>query len=88
MGRGGAGSDQITTGSGADTIYWTVDQLDSSSDTVTDFVIGEDKIAFESAITVSTADNVITFTAIIDGVSRSSTVSLTGLESLDTNTIF
>jgi len=81
--RGGAGSDQITTGSGADKIYWTVDQLDSSADTVTDFVVGEDQIAVESAISTSVAGNLLTFTATIDGIQRSSTVTLTGLEDFD-----
>ncbi len=85
--RGGAGSDQITTGSGADTIYWTVDQLDSSADTVTDFVVGEDQIAIESAISVSVDGNLLTFTATIDDIQRSSTVSLTGLDSFDPNSI-
>ena len=85
--RGGAGSDQITTGSGADKIYWTVDQLDSSADTVTDFVVGEDQIAVESAISTSVAGNLLTFTATIDGIQRSSTVTLTGLDSFDIDSI-
>ncbi len=85
--RGGAGSDQITTGSGAVKIYWTVDQLDSSADTVTDFVVGEDQIAVESAISTSVTNNVITFSATIDGVERTSTVSLTSVDSFNIESI-
>ncbi len=85
--RGGAGSDQITTGSGADMVYWTVDQLDSSADTIIDFVVGEDQIAVESAISISVDGNLLTFTATIDGIKRSSTVSLTGVDSFNIDSI-
>ena len=37
MVRAGAGSDEITLGSGNDTLYYTFDQLQNDIDTVTDF---------------------------------------------------
>ena len=67
--RGGAGSDLIQGASGNDTIYYTADQLDGSTDTVTDFTTGVDKIAVASTSVASTANisglgtNTITFTA-------------------------
>ena len=67
--RGGAGSDLIQGASGSDTIYYTADQLDGSTDTVTDFTTGVDTIAVASTSVASTANisglgtNTITFTA-------------------------
>jgi hypothetical protein len=68
--RGGAGSDIISFGKdGNDTLYYTSDQLDGSTDTVTDFVSGQDKIAVDKTAVASTANisglgtSTITFTA-------------------------
>ena len=68
--RGGAGSDVISFGKdGNDTLYYTSDQLDGSTDTVTDFVSGQDKIAVDRTAVASTANisglgtSTITFTA-------------------------
>jgi len=55
--RGGAGSDVISFGKdGSDTLYYTSDQLDGSTDTVTDFVSGQDKIAVDRTAVASTAN--------------------------------
>ena len=67
--RGGAGSDRIYFGVGSDTLYYTADQLDGSTDTVTDFATGTDKIGVDRTSLASTANisglgtNTITFTA-------------------------
>lgn len=68
--RGGAGSDTIYGGAtGADTLYYTSDQLDGSTDTFVDFTTGTDKIAVAGSSVASTAaisglgSNTITFTA-------------------------
>ena len=68
--RGGAGSDIVSFGNGGnDTLYYTSDQLDGSTDTVTDFVSGQDKIAVDRTAVGSIANisglnsNTITFTA-------------------------
>ena len=68
--RGGAGSDTIYGGAtGADTLYYTSDQLDGSTDTFVDFATGTDKIAVAGSSVASTAaisglgSNTITFTA-------------------------
>lgn len=68
--RGGAGSDTIFGGAtGADTLYYTSDQLDGSTDTFVDFATGIDKIAVQGSSVASTANisglgtNTITFTA-------------------------
>ena len=67
--RGGAGSDLIQGNTGSDTIYYTADQLDGKTDTVTDFTTGVDKIAVDRTSVASTANisglgtNTITFTA-------------------------
>ena len=68
--RGGAGSDSIYGGAtGADTLYYTSDQLDGSTDTFVDFATGIDKIAVAGSSVASTAaisglgSNTITFTA-------------------------
>ncbi len=68
--RGGAGSDSIFGGAtGADTLYYTSDQLDGSTDTFVDFATGIDKIAVAGSSVASTAaisglgSNTITFTA-------------------------
>ena len=68
--RGGAGSDSIFGGAtGADTLYYTSDQLDGSTDTFVDFATGTDKIAVAGSSVASTAaisglgSNTITFTA-------------------------
>lgn len=46
--RGGSGADNVTGGAGADTLYYTADQLDGSVDTFVDFTSGTDKITFDS----------------------------------------
>jgi len=67
--RGGAGSDSISFGLGSDTLYYTADQLDGSTDIVTDFTTGTDKIGVDRTSLASTANisglgtNTITFTA-------------------------
>ena len=68
--RGGAGSDLIFGGAtGADTLYYTSDQLDGSTDTFVDFTTGTDKIAVAGSSVASTAaisglgTTTITFTA-------------------------
>ena len=45
--RGGAGSDSIFGGLGNDTLYYTSDQLDRSTDTFADFATGVDKISVD-----------------------------------------
>ena len=68
--RGGAGSDNIYGGAtGADTLYYTSDQLDGSTDTFVDFATGIDRIAVQGSSVASTAaisglgTRTITFTA-------------------------
>ena len=58
--RGGAGSDVVSFGNGGnDTLYYTSDQLDGSTDTVTDFVSGQDKIAVDrTAVAVASTANI------------------------------
>ena len=53
--RGGAGSDSIFMGPGADSVYYTVDQLDGSTDTLADFATGADVISVDSTQVASTA---------------------------------
>uniref|UniRef100_UPI0025CE9A76 hypothetical protein n=1 Tax=Synechococcus sp. UW140 TaxID=368503 RepID=UPI0025CE9A76 len=64
------GSDTIYGGvTGADTLYYTSDQLDGSTDTFVDFVSGTDRIAVAGSSVASTAaisgfgTTTITFTA-------------------------
>lgn len=45
--RGGAGSDDITLGLGQDTLYYTLDQIDGSIDTLRDFTRGQDVITVD-----------------------------------------
>jgi Ca2+-binding RTX toxin-like protein len=53
--RGGSGADRMTLGQGSDTAYYTSDQLDGKTDTITDFDSGVDKIAIEVAGITSTS---------------------------------
>ena len=53
--RGGAGSDEIFLGTGMDTVYYTSDQM-NSTDTLGDFVSGEDKITFDSSLDIDSSD--------------------------------
>ena len=48
--RGGSGSDDITLGEGRDSLYFTLDQIDGSIDTLRDFTSGEDLIALDRSI--------------------------------------
>ena len=53
--RGGEGSDEIFLGQGMDTVFYTSDQM-NSTDTLGDFVSGEDKITFASSLNLSLDD--------------------------------
>ncbi len=75
--RSGAGSDIITTGEGFDLLYYTADQLDGSADTVLDLSTS-DRIVLGENIRVSLVDNVATFSTIIDGVERQSSLTFAG----------
>jgi Ca2+-binding RTX toxin-like protein len=48
--RGGAGSDTITLGQGQDTLYYTLDQIDGSIDSLKDFTRGQDTISLDRGI--------------------------------------
>lgn len=62
--RGGAGSDTIYGGAtGADTLYYTSDQLDGSTDTFVDFTTGTDKIAVQGNVAYTITGSTLTFTA-------------------------
>ena len=62
--RGGAGSDTIYGGvTGADTLYYTSDQLDGSTDTFADFATGIDKIAVQGNVAYTITGSTLTFTA-------------------------
>ena len=62
--RGGAGSDSIFGGAtGADTLYYTSDQLDGSTDTFVDFTTGTDRIAVQGNVAYTITDKTLTFTA-------------------------
>jgi hypothetical protein len=74
---GGTGSDTFITGEGQDLIYYTVDQLDGSSDLVLDFS-SLDRIVVDDDILVSLTGNVATFSSIVDGVERTSTLTFGG----------
>lgn len=80
--RAGAGSDRITLGSGSDTLYLTTDQLDGSTDVLTDFNSAEDRIVLSENLTVSLADNIATFTTEIDDVERSTQLIFSGFDTL------
>ena len=80
--RAGAGNDRITLGSGNDTLYLTADQLDGSTDELTDFNSAEDSIAFAENLTVSLVGNIATFTTEIDGVERSTQLIFSGFDTL------
>lgn len=67
MVRGGAGNDSMFLGQGFDTLYVTTDQVGAGAiDFVTDFTVGEDKIAVGGNILYTISGNQITFTG-IDG---------------------
>ncbi len=74
--RGGSGSDSITLGLGADTVYYTVDQIDGSTDTITDFTTGTDKISVDRSQVASTANitGLGTNTVTLNGVAGKVTV--------------
>ena len=80
--RAGTGSDRITLGSGSDTLYLTTDQLDGSTDVLTDFNSAEDRIVLSENLTVSLAGNIATFTTEIDDVERSTQLIFSGFDSL------
>ena len=62
--RGGAGSDSIYGGAtGADTLYYTSDQLDGSTDTFVDFTTNIDKIAVQGNVAYTITGSTLTFTA-------------------------
>ena len=62
--RGGAGSDTIYGGAtGADTLYYTSDQLDGSTDTFVDFTTNIDKIAVQGNVAYTITGSTLTFTA-------------------------
>jgi len=49
--RGGSGSDSIDLGAGLDTLYYTSDQVvTGDSDSLTNFISGDDRLVFENAI--------------------------------------
>lgn len=48
--RGGSGSDDLTLGQGQDTLYFTLDQIDGSIDTLRDFTRGEDIISLDRTV--------------------------------------
>ena len=60
---GGKGNDTLTGGGGNDTFAWAAGDLDGSTDTITDFTIGEDKLYFEglfdSSVTTITQDAIL-----------------------------
>jgi len=73
--RGGSGSDRITLGAGRDIVYYTIDQLDGSTDTITDFNSAEDEIRWGDGIQIAsrTSDQlVLQFNQ--DGIMRQTTV--------------
>jgi Ca2+-binding RTX toxin-like protein len=63
--RGGTGSDTITLGEGQDTLYYTLDQIDGSIDSLKDFTRGQDTISFDIGISYRFANGgqSIVFTA-------------------------
>lgn len=78
--RGGSGSDQITLGEGADIVYYTIDQLDGSTDTITDLG-SEDQIRLGDGIQVrSQSTTQLVLEAILPGETREVTVDLLGLD--------
>jgi len=73
--RGGSGSDRITLGAGRDIVYYTIDQLDGSTDTITDFNSAEDEIRWGDGIQIAsrTSDQlVLQFNQ--DGIMRQTTI--------------
>ena len=61
--RGGAGNDTTFLGQGNDTLFYTIDQVGAAAtDFVTDFTVGEDKIAVQGNILYTINGNQITFT--------------------------
>ncbi len=79
--RSGAGSDVISTGGGIDTVYYTVDQIDGSVDTITDFS-REDVIKIGPGIEVAsqTSEQLI-LSSNSDGVMSTVSVLFSGLDS-------
>ena len=75
--RGGAGGDTITTGVGTDTMYYTVDQLDNSTDRVLDFS-ALDSVLLGEGVQASLSGNVATFTATVDGAERTARLIFEG----------
>ena len=69
-------------GTGNDTLYLTDDQLDGSTDVLTDFNSAEDRITFAENLTVSLAGNIATFTTEIDDVERSAQLIFSGFDTL------
>ena len=76
--RGGAGNDQITLGEGADIVYYTIDQLDGSTDTITDLTT-EDQIRLCEGIQLrSQSSTQLVLEAILPGETREITIELLG----------